>query len=742
MKIGILGAGPAGLFAAWLLRQRGVDVRVFEATDRVGGIARSFAWHGFTCDLGAHRLFTNDESVLRSLLMFVPMGRHSRRSQIYLQGKWLRDPVNVSDLLYHYFPGTATRIVWDYLTRSRHSAGDSFDGYVEARYGRALNAFFFRPYTEKMFGLPGNQISADWARRKVRISGPLDALRENTKRRFSYFYYPVEGGYGAISARLHEELGEQVRLSTPVLGLEPEGERIGAVRYCEQGTDRRESFDHVISTLSLTLLGRLLGRQFDVGYRGVDFVYLLVDRPNVSDNHWVYFMDGDCAINRLVEFKNLSPVGQPASQTVLCAEVTDTRDDVTEHVIGDVVRSGLVRRQEIVDTLRLRESFGYPVFDRGYAGRLAGARAQLALFKNLHFLGRAAQFEHLEVDDVFANAVALVGSLPLPSVIPGILPRAKGVVMSAANTSPFVCAVILAYNHYDDTRECLESLLASDYDNLRVAVVDNGSSDATVARVRADFPTVHVIECGRNLGVPWGFNVGFSYALHAGAEYVLMLNNDTAVARDMLRRLVEAGQNDPDSGVLMPKVLYYDNPQTVWAAGGRHRYFPPAHVILGQGESSSGFNKPFQLEYALSCGLLIHRRAFERAGLFDPGYFFQFDDWDFSQRVRAHGLHITLIPGAELRHKVSKSTRETGKEALFWRVWGASSTRFYRRHGRPVFLSLPAHLGYLMLRELAKGNRRYLKYFWAGVREGLTKPLGPIPQSSELIVPPGQVGAG
>jgi GT2 family glycosyltransferase len=265
--------------------------------------------------------------------------------------------------------------------------------------------------------------------------------------------------------------------------------------------------------------------------------------------------------------------------------------------------------------------------------------------------------------------------------------------------------------------------------------VDNGSSDGTPAKVRADFPAVHVIETGQNMGVPWGYNIGFSYALRAGAEFILMLNNDTVVDPHLVRHLVDAGCADPDVGILMPKVLYYGSPDTIWVAGGRHRAFPPTHSFVGQGQPSAAFDKPFYLEYAISCGLLIHRRAFEKAGLFDPGYFFQFDDWDFSERVRAHSLHILFVPEARMWHKVSKSTRETGKEALFWKIWGESSVRFYRRHGRPVFLALPVHVGYLMARELVKGNGPMLKYFWAGVRDGLRKPLGPIPTVDGITLP-------
>jgi GT2 family glycosyltransferase len=207
-----------------------------------------------------------------------------------------------------------------------------------------------------------------------------------------------------------------------------------------------------------------------------------------------------------------------------------------------------------------------------------------------------------------------------------------------------------------------------------------------------------------------------------------MLNNDTVVAPDMLHCLLEVGQNDPKVGILMPKVLYYDDPTVIWSAGGRYRLFPPAIVFRGLRKLDDGqFDQPRFIEYAPGCGLLIHRQAFERAGLFDPGYFFLWDDWDFSERVRAHGLHIHFVPTAKMWHKVSKTTQRGGRSDLYWRTWGESATRFYKRHGRPVFLSLPIHIGYIMLREFVKGHGRALKYFLEGVRSGLNKPLGPIP---------------
>ena len=732
MRIGILGAGPAGLFSAWLLGQRGADVTVFEARPYVGGISRSFRWHGFICDLGAHRLFTQDESVLRHLLSLVPMGRHVRRSQLYLAGKWIHDPVSIVEILYRYFPVTTARILVTYLFRPGVTRGESFDDFVHQKYGTALGQLFFQPYTEKMFGIAGNQISIDYARQKVRISGFLDFLRESSKKHFSYFYYPMEDGFGAIVERVYRDIRDQVCLNAPVRGLKRTGDRVEAVLYEEHGRQRSEEFDLVISTLPLNVLGRFLDQDFPLAYQSVDFVYLLVDRPFVSDNHWIYFIDKDFAINRLIEFKNLNAAKQPTEKTVLCAEVTSEKDDAVEQVCDDVVRSGLVRAEEILDTKLIHEEYGYAIFDLTYGRREARVSKILDSFPNLYSLGRAAQFRHLELDDIYANALSLTRE-----IVPDASLTATGVRgMAEPAKEPNVFAVILTFNHYDDTRECLASLRKIDYETLSVLVVDNGSSDGTPERVTADFPNVEVIETGKNLGVPWGYNVGFSHALRSGAEYVLMLNNDTVVDPEMLGHLLDAAQSDPDAGILVPKILYYDDPDIIWSAGGRHRVLPPAHVIVGQDQSSDMFEKPFYLEYALSCGLLIHRRAFEKAGLFDPGYFFFFDDWDFSHRVRAHGLHITFVPEARMWHKVSKSTQETGKEALFWKIWGESSTRFYRRHGQPVFLSLPIHLGFLMVRELIKGNGGMLKHFWAGVRNGLSKPLGPIPSASDIVLPP------
>lgn len=301
-------------------------------------------------------------------------------------------------------------------------------------------------------------------------------------------------------------------------------------------------------------------------------------------------------------------------------------------------------------------------------------------------------------------------------------------------TQPVIAVIVLAHNNYSDTYECLESVQRLTYHPVRVYVVDNASTDGTAERMSADFPQVVLIQTHRNLGVAGGFNAGVREALQQGADFVFVLNNDTSLSADMMETLVSAADADPRASILMPKIVYYDEPTRIWSAGARYRRFPPAIVMRGLNQPDSGqFDVPTLLDYAPTCGLLIHRRSFERVGLFDDGYFFYFDDWDFSLRVRQAGMTIRYVPTARMRHKVSRTIQMSGRPPVFWRTWGASGARFYRRFGHPALGSAVVHLGYLALREGMRNGIGAVWYFADGVIQGWRQPLG---------VPPGLPAGG
>jgi protoporphyrinogen oxidase len=409
-RVAILGAGASGLSSAVLLRQLGYDVTVFEASDRIGGLARSFEWHGFHCDIAPHRLFTHDREALDFLLRLVPMHKHRRRSSIFIAGTKVHDPVNPVDLILRLPPKTSWPLVKDYLIKPTLRE-DSFENLALNKFGRGLYDLFFEPYTRKMFGVSPAEISVEWGRQKLRTSGLRDVLRRNTKIFFSHFYYPQQGGYGAICQALYRQVADRVRLNAPVTGLDTSDGRVRAVRFEDNGVPQTFPCDLLVSTLPATLLGRMLGHDFSLRFQPVTLVYLHFDKPSVMPYHWIYFGDGDVVINRMAEFKNFARSGVPEDSTVVVAEVTSSTDDALRDVLAALERYDLADRDEVLDSLQLNESFGYPVYDRHYELAVHEAKQVFGAIENLHLVGRNAEFRHIEVDEDLASAMSLVRQL-------------------------------------------------------------------------------------------------------------------------------------------------------------------------------------------------------------------------------------------------------------------------------------------------------------------------------------------
>ncbi len=730
-KIAIIGAGLSGLFSGWLLKKNNIDFVIIEQEDYVGGLARSFNWHGYDCDFATHRLFTADEKVLKELLQITPMGRHVRRSKIFLRGKWLRDPLDVIELFTHLPLKDQLHILHSYLFRPRNLPINNFENFVIHIYGRGLYQYFFQPYTEKLFGISGEEISRTWAKMKVRIANPFDLIRESTKTKFQYFYYPVTGGYGAIAEQLYRKIINHVKLNSRIIELKEDHQLIKKVRYEQNGTIHEEKVDAVISTIPVTIIANLLGYHVNLRFQKADALYLQMNLSQITDNHWIYFIDKDVAINRMVEFRNLSSQYANNKQTVICLEVTQHNQDIPGDVISDLEKVGLINKKNILDTLIIRENFSYPIYDINYEKTILDVNNFFNSYENLHLLGRSAEFKHRETDDIFVAASELVSKIKNQMEIKNNIPLSELEITDLHQIdNPKIFAVILTWNNYQDTRECLNSINRIENADIEIVLVDNGSVDDTPQKIKAEFPDVHIIENGQNIGVPAGYNVGFRHALKENADYILMLNNDTILHSQMLENLLRIAKEDENSGILMPKILFHGTSNQVWSSGGRYRKFPPA-ILMTDKRKKIGDTLRL-IEYAPSCVLLIHKKAFLKVGLFDPGYFFYYDDWDFSERVRAHGLNIWYVPDAIAWHKVSRSTKGT-TSPLYWRTMAESSVRFYRRHGRPVWFSILIHIGYLIFREFFwKRNWEYWKYFYKGLLDGFQKPLGSLSINENL----------
>ncbi len=407
MKIAIIGAGIAGLSASRFLRKRFPDLEVIEASPAHGGLAGSFEWHGITCDLAPHRLYTENAEILQEIATLVPLREMRRRSQIFIGGKWIGDPVNAVDIMWKFFP-RSLGIAFSYLAAKFKAPldEDNFDALCLNQFGTGLNEFFFKPYSEKLFGIPADQISAAWGRRKIRLSGIKDMIRRSSKLYFKTFHYPEEGGYGAICDALFAQVRDRVHLGTSLVGMEPGPDNAGyRCKLDCRGETREKSYDLVVSTLPVSMTARMLGSNLNLCFRSAKLLYLLIDKPRVTQNHWFYFADREHIINRVAEFKNFAPSGNgPPDKTVLCCEVTRVEDFSEMRAIEELGLLGTFTPEDVLDSLVIDVPWAYPIYDLHYETEFAKAETFFAKHPRIFHIGRHAQFAHRDVDEIYEAA--------------------------------------------------------------------------------------------------------------------------------------------------------------------------------------------------------------------------------------------------------------------------------------------------------------------------------------------------
>jgi GT2 family glycosyltransferase len=297
-----------------------------------------------------------------------------------------------------------------------------------------------------------------------------------------------------------------------------------------------------------------------------------------------------------------------------------------------------------------------------------------------------------------------------------------------------VAVVLVNWNGADDTLATLASLdgAAAGLD-LRPLVVDNGSGDDSVPRLRAERPDVEILETGTNLGFAGGNLVGLRHALaDPEVAWALLLNTDVEVDPGFLPPLLAACA-DPAVGAAGPKIFTFEPPDRLWAAGGRLRVRETVTEEWGRGEPDGPpWDRPRDVTYLTTCCLLVPRDALERVGPLDPVYFINVDDADWCRRALDAGYRLRYVPESRLWHKVAASTAG-GYTPFKTFHTGRSNALWIRRHGsagdrvRFILANLAA-LPLALLRELPRGNAGAVVAKARGVWRGLTEPLPPPPR--------------
>lgn len=218
---------------------------------------------------------------------------------------------------------------------------------------------------------------------------------------------------------------------------------------------------------------------------------------------------------------------------------------------------------------------------------------------------------------------------------------------------PKVSVIIVNWNNFNDTAECLESLRKVTYPAFEVVVVDNGSVGDDASLLKQRFGNyIRLIVNDRNYGFAAGCNVGMKDALARGSDYVALLNNDTVVAPDFLDAVVGVAQSDKKLGVAGGKIYCYEIPELIWFAGGVLDYKTWKTPIRGSGEDDHGqFEQVVEVDWICGCFMFIPRDVLQAVGMLDERFFFGWEDVDFCVRAARKGFKILFVPGSKIWHK-------------------------------------------------------------------------------------------
>lgn len=443
-RIGILGAGPAGLGAALGLARRGFSPILVERSGSVGGNAASFDLAGIKVDLGSHRLHpaTDPEilSLLRSLLGPDLLER-PRNGRILLKGRWIRFPLRPLDLLLRADRAFMTGVILDMAGRRVRGQGapdlreETFASLLQRGLGRTICQAFYFPYARKIWGLDPEEISPDQAVKRVSARSMAGLLRRllpggsgpGGQRSRGRFFYPREG-FGQISQALWEaasEAGAETRLGSTVKRVRLAEGGVEVVME-EDGQARTVSFHHLWSTIPVGALVRLtdpppppdvLRSADSLQHRAMILVYLVLAQDRVTEFDAHYVPGLEVPFTRVSEPKNYSGATEPRGRTVLCAEIPCAVGDGTWAMppseLGEIVGNGLQAigmpvGEAVVDIRVRRIPSAYPIYSLGYETHLKRIEEWVEALPRVVSFGRQGLFAHDNTHHALFSALSAV----------------------------------------------------------------------------------------------------------------------------------------------------------------------------------------------------------------------------------------------------------------------------------------------------------------------------------------------
>jgi protoporphyrinogen oxidase len=552
----VIGGGPAGLTAAYELTKLNIQPIVLEKLDKVGGLSRTENYKNFHFDMGGHRFFTKSEPVNQfwNEILGDELLRRPRLSRIYYNHKFFNYPLKPLNALLGLGIVQAVLVVLSYIRWqiSPYPVEDTLEQWVTNRFGRRLFLTFFKTYTEKVWGIPCNELKAEWAAQRIKDLSLKTAIvsmflkpQTTIKTLIEEFHYPRFGPGMLWTATKREIEGRNgtVCLNAEVVGINRRGNSVDSVVVRCDGHEEIITGTDFISSMPVTEFVRKLDppapdhvlRAADrLHYRDFLTVCLIVNKPQLFPDNWIYVHDPTVQVGRIQNFKNWSPdmVPDPSKTSLgleyFCNEGDElwsmADDDLVEQAKRELERIGLAKSRDVEEGCVFRVEKSYPVYDSDYRDHLATVRAFVETLQNFQTIGRNGLHRYNNQDHAM-----LTGMLAVRNMVFGErhdlwsvngeqeyheeirTDTAEGVeeaadVIEETFTHVFERLDPVAFGFSVGIIAGLGLLLAT----LALVLKDGGSVGRNLSLLNQFFPEYSVTILGSLLGLVYGFAAGFA----------------------------------------------------------------------------------------------------------------------------------------------------------------------------------------------------------------------------------------
>lgn len=433
----ILGAGPAGLGAAYYLSLNGYSVNVIDRAHYLGGASASFKIKDYIVDYGPHAFHIKNRDIVKIVedLVGEDCVKVKRKSRLILDGKNLQYPLNIKEAIFKISPFLSLRIILDYfkikIARTispKKRQINSFEDWGIDAFGYTLYRLAFGDYSEKMWGIPGKKLAKELAKQKLmkldlkkillKVFGIGDSTLEGGVTEFYDLYprYGIGTIFDKMSGAILEDSANKIYLDTQISRLESSDGTITSIHIKKGGVEETIRPDYIISTIPLKYLAKYLPLKEEkkisailapLNYRDVRIIYIVLDKDYYSDVHWFYLLDPHFKFNRLSEQKNLNKESSPQGKTVISLDISCNRGDriwgmtdkeLLELSLGDLKHMG-INESHILDYFTLKLEDVYPVYNLGFKESFKELLTILNRYHNVYSTGRQGLFLNNDIHD-------------------------------------------------------------------------------------------------------------------------------------------------------------------------------------------------------------------------------------------------------------------------------------------------------------------------------------------------------